>query len=212
MCWVFCLEGIGSRLCFVFHCMLSNIHSKSKWSVFLSCVFWLSWNRFCNLCTRGNIQIHLILFLQFGKRNTCKPGTINWTKFMQSPAVFTRNLGKSHLNAQFNEACDRVQKSWFLLSLLFHPGASLAFLTYSIATTETCELRGRRKKIDAKIPLESNNVIFNPRKSTLIPHLTVCAIFLFWSSFLGRDFVTEATWSDPTPWGLGNANYHCFFQ
>lgn len=83
---------------------------------------------------------------------------------MQSPAVFTRNLGKSHLNAQFNEACDRVQKSWFLLSLLFHPGASLAFLTYSIATTETCELRGRRKKIYAKIPLESNNVIFNPRK------------------------------------------------
>lgn len=61
---------------------------------------------------------------------------------MEFPAILTRNLGKSNLNAQFNKACDRVQKSWALLSLLFCPGASLAFLTYSTATTETCELRG----------------------------------------------------------------------
>lgn len=144
MCWVFRLEGIGSRLCFVFHYMLSNIHSKSKSSVFLSCVFWLSRNRFCNLCTRGNIQIHLILFSQFGKRNTCKPDTINWTKIIIFPAIFTGNSRKSNLNPQFNEVCARVQKSCFFLSELsiLVP----VFLTYSISKIGTCKLRGWRKK------------------------------------------------------------------
>lgn len=133
-------------------------------------MFWLSQNRFCNLCIKGNVQIHLILFLHFGTRNTCKPYPINWIKIILFPTIFTGNLKKKVIWKLSSEACVKVQKPWFLLSCLFH---SLCQTCLSnIFHCNNLDLVSRElegKRIDARTVLKRNKVTFNP-KGQLLSH------------------------------------------
>lgn len=162
-------------------------------------MFWLSQNRFGNLCIKGNVQIHLILFLHFGTRNTFKPYTTNWREITLFLTTFYWKIEReSNLNTEFKEACVRVRKSWLLRSCLLPTLSSFTFLIYSIATVRTCKQRAwrKKKKIEAKTALESNNVTFNP-KGQLLSHTRHSLQYFCWF-----DFHSWAGTSPPQPHGV----------
>lgn len=166
-------------------------------------MFWLRQNRFCNLCIKGNVQIHLILFLPFGTRNTCKSCTINGTKNSTIPYNFYWKFEKeSNLKIKFKEA---RAEPWVLLSRLFHSVCqsclSNTFHCNNLDTQAKSLKEKKKKKINDKTALKTNNATFNP-KGQLLSHTwhPLQYFLLFWSSFLGRDFTTTtAAQSHPAP-------------
>lgn len=132
-------------------------------------MFWLSQNRFCNLCIKRNIQINLILLLHFVRRNTCKPYTVNWTKIILFLTIFTGNLGKRVI---WKLSSQRPVSESINPVFCFH-ACSLLCTTLPFPILQqfgpvSRELEGKKNN-RCKTALKSNNATLNP-KGQLLPH------------------------------------------